>query len=147
MSSSFPLDGKRVRFSGDSNVGMKRAHNEDSFYLPKAERLAIVADGMGGHASGEVASRLAVETVVGHFERTSVPEAPAALSPSTPEPAADELAKAEEPVEKTTAAEAGSAPPASLNRCRRAATSWGTPAATAIRNQPARARTCCSDRG
>ena len=42
-------------FAGDTNVGMKREHNEDSFYLPKAERLAIVADGMGGHASGEVA--------------------------------------------------------------------------------------------
>ena len=46
MSSSFPLDGMRVRFAGDSNVGMKRAHNEDSFYLPESERLAIVADGM-----------------------------------------------------------------------------------------------------
>ena len=44
MSSSFPLDGMRVRFAGDSNVGMKRAHNEDSFYLPESERLAIVAD-------------------------------------------------------------------------------------------------------
>ncbi len=70
MSSSFPLDGMRVRFAGDSNVGMKRAHNEDSFYLPESERLAIVADGMGGHASGEVASRLAVETIAGFFKAT-----------------------------------------------------------------------------
>ena len=52
MSSSFPLDGMRVRFAGETNVGMKRAHNEDSFFLPESERLAIVADGMGGHASG-----------------------------------------------------------------------------------------------
>ena len=70
MSSSFPLDGMRVRFAGDSNVGMKRAHNEDSFYLPESERLAIVADGMGGHASGEVASRMAVETIAGFFKAT-----------------------------------------------------------------------------
>jgi serine/threonine protein phosphatase PrpC len=70
MSSSFPLDGMRVRFAGDSNVGMKRAHNEDSFYLPESERLAIVADGMGGHASGEVASRLAVDTISGFFKAT-----------------------------------------------------------------------------
>jgi serine/threonine protein phosphatase PrpC len=70
MSSSFPLDGMRVRFAGDSNVGMKRAHNEDSFFLPESERLAIVADGMGGHASGEVASRMAVETIAGFFKAT-----------------------------------------------------------------------------
>jgi protein phosphatase len=70
MSSSFPLDGMRIRFAGDSNVGMKRAHNEDSFYLPESERLTIVADGMGGHASGEVASRMAVETISGFFKAT-----------------------------------------------------------------------------
>jgi protein phosphatase len=49
---------------------MKRAHNEDSFYLPESERLAIVADGMGGHASGEVASRMAVDTIAGFFKAT-----------------------------------------------------------------------------
>jgi len=70
MSTSFPMDGKRVRFSGDTNVGMKRDHNEDSFFLPLYERLAIVADGMGGHASGEVASKMAVDTIVSYFRET-----------------------------------------------------------------------------
>lgn len=70
MSTSFPMDGKRVRFSGDTNVGMKRDHNEDSFYLPVNERVAIVADGMGGHASGEVASGIAVQSIVSYLHET-----------------------------------------------------------------------------
>lgn len=70
MSTSFPLDGIRVRFSGETNVGMKRDHNEDSLFLPESERLTVVADGMGGHASGEVASRMAVETIAEFFRET-----------------------------------------------------------------------------
>ncbi len=70
MSSSFPLDGMRVRFAGETDIGRKRDHNEDSIYLPSDIRLAIVADGMGGHAAGEVASKLAVETLVDYFEKT-----------------------------------------------------------------------------
>jgi protein phosphatase len=71
MSSSFPLDNMRVRFSGATDVGRKRNHNEDAFFLPTDTRLAIVADGMGGHASGEVASSIAVSTIVDHFQRTA----------------------------------------------------------------------------
>jgi serine/threonine protein phosphatase PrpC len=60
----------RVRFSGETNIGLKRAHNEDNFFLPEGDRLAIVADGMGGHASGEVASKMAAETIGEFYQRT-----------------------------------------------------------------------------
>ena len=50
---------------------MKRNHNEDSLGLLPDHRLFLVADGMGGHASGEVASRMCIETIASFFKMTA----------------------------------------------------------------------------
>src|SRR5687768_11784248 len=49
-----------LSFWAASDVGRKREHNEDTFLIDKKLSLFVVADGMGGHASGEVASHIAV---------------------------------------------------------------------------------------
>jgi len=61
----------RLTSAGRTHVGMKRAHNEDSLRLFREENLFIVADGMGGHASGEVASQMSVETLAEFFRATA----------------------------------------------------------------------------
>src|SRR5882672_6050623 len=80
---------------GATDVGRKRQSNEDAFLVDDALGLYVVADGMGGHSSGEVASAEAVETLHGmvvrereallamdspHFDPSVTPGAP----PSSP---------------------------------------------------------------
>lgn len=53
------------RFSSvaKTHVGLVRSHNEDSFFADDAHGLYIVADGLGGHAAGEVASRIVTDSI------------------------------------------------------------------------------------
>lgn len=51
-----------------SDVGRKRQKNEDGYLVNDALKLYMIADGMGGHAGGEYASRIAITTVEDHFK-------------------------------------------------------------------------------
>ncbi|OHC78444.1 MAG: hypothetical protein A3G18_08925 [Rhodospirillales bacterium RIFCSPLOWO2_12_FULL_58_28] len=53
----------RIEFVGLTDSGRKRPYNEDSFGMDAASGLLLVADGMGGHDAGEVASKMAVDNI------------------------------------------------------------------------------------
>jgi protein phosphatase len=60
----------RIRYAAKTDQGLKRNHNEDYFCLIEEEQLFLVADGMGGHACGEVASKMAADVIREFFART-----------------------------------------------------------------------------
>jgi len=65
-----------VNASGLTDVGLKREGNEDSFSTDDRLRLYVVADGMGGHLAGEVASRMAVDLINKSFQEWTAENAP-----------------------------------------------------------------------
>ncbi|MSP23639.1 MAG: serine/threonine-protein phosphatase [Myxococcales bacterium] len=58
-------------FAALSDVGMVRERNEDSFVIYPRHRVAVVADGMGGHSAGDLASALAVTAFEGFFRQSA----------------------------------------------------------------------------
>ncbi len=67
----------RIKSAGWTDIGRMRPKNEDFFMVDDASRLYIIADGMGGHPAGEVASRLAAENIRDYFDKaeSDMPEA------------------------------------------------------------------------
>lgn len=52
-----------IESAGITDIGRKRKGNEDALFLDDALGLYLVADGMGGHRAGEIASQLVVQTI------------------------------------------------------------------------------------
>lgn len=61
------------RFYGLTDVGRKRTINEDSYYFSEEDSLCIIADGMGGHSFGEIASKMAVENFRNYIQENIHP--------------------------------------------------------------------------
>ncbi len=61
----------KFRAAGLSDTGLAREHNEDCFGIDGASRLFVVADGMGGHSFGEVASRISIDSIVDFMKSDS----------------------------------------------------------------------------
>src|SRR5947199_10550808 len=76
----------KLRFVGLTDTGKVREHNEDTIAVDPDIGLVVLADGMGGYNAGEVASGIAVKTIVNlvreHVEREdlAVPDRDAGLS-------------------------------------------------------------------
>jgi serine/threonine protein phosphatase PrpC len=56
-----------VQAAGKTDIGLVRKNNEDNFGYDIRNGIFVVCDGMGGQAAGEIASKIAVDTVLGYF--------------------------------------------------------------------------------
>jgi len=65
-----------IESAGITDVGRKRSGNEDAFFVDNEQQLYVVADGVGGHQAGEVASGIVVETLQNYMKRFDAEEAP-----------------------------------------------------------------------
>ena len=92
-----------IRSAGRTDVGRRRKNNEDSLLMLPEHFVFVVADGMGGHAAGELASSLAVDTIQRAFESGQFDGEPNTLWPRR----GDELARSVEMANAAIFAKAG----------------------------------------
>ena len=59
-----------IESAGITDVGKKRQGNEDALFFDDALGLYVVADGMGGHRAGEIASKLVVDTISKYIQQS-----------------------------------------------------------------------------
>jgi serine/threonine protein phosphatase PrpC len=71
MTARFP---QFAEFAGATDVGLFRSHNEDNFSIDRKLGLALVADGMGGHVGGDIASQTAVNAFTAFLQTCTAPE-------------------------------------------------------------------------
>lgn len=69
-----------IKIFGKSDTGLKRDHNEDHIGWSEAHGLVILADGMGGHNAGELASEMAVTTIQQQLSNDHVDDAAETIS-------------------------------------------------------------------
>jgi serine/threonine protein phosphatase PrpC len=65
-----------LNVAGKTHIGRKRKINEDSYLINPELGLYVIADGMGGHKAGEIASRMVVESIEGYWRKVNLKETP-----------------------------------------------------------------------